>query len=71
MTTTAKTRTARERNVWNAGFAIACVELATTHMQGDLAAMLFRDAGLSLAMCREAGMDDTDLKQIEIFLKNN
>lgn len=71
MTTTAKTCTAGERNAWNAGFAIACVELATTHMHGDLAAMLFRDAGLSLGMCREAGVDDTDLKQIEIFLKNN
>lgn len=61
----------QKRRGFAAGFAVACVELATTHMQEDLAAMLLRDAGLSLETFRAAGVDEDDVATIERVLRDN
>lgn len=53
------------------GFAVACAELAKTHMQGDLAKMLWVDAGITLDECRRAGVDEGDIETIREALRNN
>lgn len=54
-----------------AGFAVACAELAKTHMESDLAKQLWVDSGLTLDECRAAGVDAGDIETIREALRNN
>lgn len=58
------TRTPEEKRAWTAGFGIACSELATSQGEGLLAAHLIRDAGLTLELFVEAGLDDDDIASL-------
>lgn len=53
------------------GFAVACAELAKTHMQGDLAKLLWVEAGITLDECRTAGVDEADIETIREALRTN
>lgn len=58
-------KTEAERNAWNAGFGIACAELAKTHGEGVHAAYLIRDAGLTLDDFRAAGIEHDDIATLQ------
>jgi hypothetical protein len=47
------------------GIAAALGELATTHMEPDLAAMVLESLGLSVSDLKDAGADPFDLEALQ------
>jgi len=53
-----------KRDGFTVGFAVACAELARTHMRGDLAKLLLIESGITLEMMRQAGVDQSDIETL-------
>jgi enoyl-CoA hydratase/carnithine racemase len=69
---TAEDLSRAERSVgFTAGFCVACVELARTHGEDQLAAYLLADSGITYEQAKAAGLDDDDMAVLKSLLETS